>query len=96
MGDFTIVLKVALRFFEPKPNLPIYLYIGHQSDELVVSLLYICRQHSYWFAEMMTNIWKDANQLKSTYTTLMTNQSEASVWIGRVLDSVMGLVMKVC
>uniref|UniRef100_A0A8D3AAC7 ATP binding cassette subfamily A member 12 n=1 Tax=Scophthalmus maximus TaxID=52904 RepID=A0A8D3AAC7_SCOMX len=44
--------------------------------------------------EMMTNIWKDANQLKSTYTTLMTNQSEASVWIGRVLDSVMGLVMK--
>ncbi|XP_023284363.1 ATP-binding cassette sub-family A member 12 [Seriola lalandi dorsalis] len=44
--------------------------------------------------EMMANVLKDANQLKSTYLTLLTNQSEASVWIGRVLDSVTQMVMK--
>ncbi|XP_040913792.1 ATP-binding cassette sub-family A member 12 [Toxotes jaculatrix] len=44
--------------------------------------------------EMMANVLKDASQLKKTYLMLLTNQSEASVWIGRVLDSVTEMVMK--
>ncbi|XP_070770245.1 uncharacterized protein abca12 [Enoplosus armatus] len=44
--------------------------------------------------EMMASVLKDADQLQMTYVTLLTNQSEASVWIGHVLDSVMEIVMK--
>ncbi|XP_044072836.1 LOW QUALITY PROTEIN: glucosylceramide transporter ABCA12 [Siniperca chuatsi] len=44
--------------------------------------------------EMMANVLKDADQLQLTYQTLLTNQSVASVWIGHVLDSVMGIIMK--
>ncbi|XP_050926506.1 LOW QUALITY PROTEIN: glucosylceramide transporter ABCA12 [Lates calcarifer] len=44
--------------------------------------------------EIMTNVLKDANQLKWAYLTLMTNQSEASIWIGRILDSVMETITK--
>ncbi|XP_071316090.1 ATP-binding cassette sub-family A member 13 [Trachinotus anak] len=44
--------------------------------------------------EMMANVLTDANQLKLTYLTLLTNQTEASIWIGRVLDSVTDIVMK--
>lgn len=61
-----------------------------------VSLLYICCLHSSWFSEMMVNVLKDADQLKVTYLTLLTNQTEASVWIGHVLDSVMEVIVKVC
>ncbi|XP_071381008.1 uncharacterized protein abca12 [Centroberyx affinis] len=43
--------------------------------------------------EMMDNVLKDAGHLRMTFLTLMTNQSEASVWIGRVLNSVMEVVM---
>uniref|UniRef100_A0A665XAY9 ATP-binding cassette, sub-family A (ABC1), member 12 n=1 Tax=Echeneis naucrates TaxID=173247 RepID=A0A665XAY9_ECHNA len=49
----------------------------------------------YWFAEMMANVLKDATQFKSTYLTLLTNQSAASNLIGRVMGSVTELIMKV-
>ncbi|XP_070831676.1 uncharacterized protein abca12 [Chaetodon trifascialis] len=44
--------------------------------------------------EMMVNLLKDADQLQLTYHTLLTNQSQASVWIGQVLDSVVEMIMK--
>lgn len=44
---------------------------------------------------MMDNVLKDADGLKMTFLTLLTNQSEASAWIGRVLDSTMEVIMKV-
>ncbi|XP_036965803.1 ATP-binding cassette sub-family A member 12 isoform X3 [Acanthopagrus latus] len=43
---------------------------------------------------MMTNVLEDADQLQGTYFTLLTNQSEASAWTGRVLESVMEVIMK--
>uniref|UniRef100_UPI003AAEC31A uncharacterized protein abca12 n=1 Tax=Centroberyx gerrardi TaxID=166262 RepID=UPI003AAEC31A len=43
--------------------------------------------------EMMDNVLKDASHLRMTFLTLMTNQSEASVWIGHVLNSVMEIIM---
>lgn len=58
-------------------------------------ILCICYQHSL-FSGMMTNVLKDADQLQGTYFTLLTNQSEASAWTGRVLESVMEVIMKVC
>lgn len=45
---------------------------------------------------MMSNALKDANQLKQTFVTLLTNQSEAGVWTGHVLDGVMEVIVKVC
>ncbi|XP_040004739.1 ATP-binding cassette sub-family A member 12 [Xiphias gladius] len=70
-------------------------------DMVVQSILRTCLQSMMsatlaldTVEEMMSNGLKDANQLKWTYLTLLTNQSEASVWIGRVLDSVMEMVMK--
>ncbi|KAM3607617.1 uncharacterized protein V6R79_010758 [Siganus canaliculatus] len=44
--------------------------------------------------DMMVGAISDANQLKQTYLNLLTNQSEASVFIGRVLDSGMEVIMK--
>ncbi|XP_053295252.1 uncharacterized protein abca12 isoform X4 [Pleuronectes platessa] len=44
--------------------------------------------------EMMENILKDANQFKVNLTTLLTNQPQSSVWIGRVLGSVAEVVMR--
>lgn len=43
----------------------------------------------------MTDVLQDANQFKWTYLTLLTNQSQASVWLGRVLNSIMEMVNKV-
>uniref|UniRef100_A0A7N6BK81 ABC transporter domain-containing protein n=1 Tax=Anabas testudineus TaxID=64144 RepID=A0A7N6BK81_ANATE len=45
-------------------------------------------------AEMMADVLKDADQLQLTYLTLLTNQTEASIWIDRVLYSGMETVMK--
>lgn len=45
---------------------------------------------------MMVSVLQDADQLQLNYLTLLTNQTEASIWIDRVLDSAMGMVMKVC
>uniref|UniRef100_A0A3Q1B3N0 ABC transporter domain-containing protein n=1 Tax=Amphiprion ocellaris TaxID=80972 RepID=A0A3Q1B3N0_AMPOC len=45
--------------------------------------------------EMMSNVLTDADQLKMTFRTLLSNTSEASAWITRVLDSVMEVIMKV-
>ncbi|XP_030613269.1 uncharacterized protein LOC115800150 [Archocentrus centrarchus] len=44
--------------------------------------------------EILSNVLEDANQLQMTYRMLLTNESETSVWLGRVLDSVMEVVMK--
>ncbi|XP_035533108.1 ATP-binding cassette sub-family A member 12 [Morone saxatilis] len=44
--------------------------------------------------ELMVNVLKDADQLQLTYLTLLTNQTDASVWMGHVLDSVMEVIMK--
>ncbi|XP_078117793.1 uncharacterized protein abca12 isoform X2 [Sander vitreus] len=44
---------------------------------------------------MMANVLKDADQLKMTYLTLLTNQSGASVWISHVLDSGMEVITKI-
>nr|XP_046260291.1 glucosylceramide transporter ABCA12 [Scatophagus argus] len=44
--------------------------------------------------EMMINVLKDAHQLQWTYLTLLTNQSEASMWVAHVLDSMMEVIMK--
>lgn len=59
-------------------------------------LFCICYQHSPWFSGMTTNVLKDADRLQRTYLTLLTNQSEASAWTGRVMESVMEIIMKVC
>ena len=45
---------------------------------------------------MVDNVLKDAEQLRVNLKTLLTNQSQSSVWIGRVLASVTEVVMKVC
>lgn len=45
---------------------------------------------------MMDDFLEDAGKLQMTYLTLLTNQSEASVWISRVLDGGMEVIMKVC
>uniref|UniRef100_A0A3Q1H078 ABC transporter domain-containing protein n=1 Tax=Anabas testudineus TaxID=64144 RepID=A0A3Q1H078_ANATE len=37
--------------------------------------------------KMMADVLKDADQLQLTYLTLLTNQTEASIWIDRVLYS---------
>ncbi|TMS06801.1 ATP-binding cassette sub-family A member 12 [Larimichthys crocea] len=44
--------------------------------------------------EIIGNVLKDADQLKMTFLTLLTNQSQASVWASRVLGSVMEITMK--
>lgn len=44
---------------------------------------------------MMTNILEDADHLQQTYVMLLTNQSEATIWMTRVLDSVMEVIKKV-
>ncbi|XP_044222425.1 glucosylceramide transporter ABCA12 [Thunnus albacares] len=45
--------------------------------------------------DMMDDFLKDTGRLQMTYLTLLTNQSEASVWIGRILDSGMEVIMKI-
>ncbi|XP_034550567.1 uncharacterized protein abca12 [Notolabrus celidotus] len=45
--------------------------------------------------EIVADVLKDADQLKQTYLMLVTNQSEASMWLSRVLDSAMDVIMKV-
>ncbi|XP_031714357.1 ATP-binding cassette sub-family A member 12 [Anarrhichthys ocellatus] len=42
--------------------------------------------------DMMLSVLKDADQLQMTFLTLLTNQSEASVWIAHVLDNVMEII----
>lgn len=44
---------------------------------------------------MMDNVLRDAVGLQTIYVTLLTNQSEASVWTAHVLDSVSEVVVKV-
>ncbi|XP_070694461.1 uncharacterized protein abca12 [Pempheris klunzingeri] len=44
--------------------------------------------------EMMDNVLKDADKLQEIYQTLLTNQFEASVWIGQVLDGLMEVIIK--
>ncbi|XP_051259483.1 uncharacterized protein abca12 isoform X6 [Dicentrarchus labrax] len=44
--------------------------------------------------ELMVNVLKDADQLQLTYLTLLTKETDASVWMGHVLDSVMEVIMK--
>uniref|UniRef100_A0A8C4EJC6 ATP-binding cassette, sub-family A (ABC1), member 12 n=1 Tax=Dicentrarchus labrax TaxID=13489 RepID=A0A8C4EJC6_DICLA len=43
---------------------------------------------------LMVNVLKDADQLQLTYLTLLTKETDASVWMGHVLDSVMEVIMK--
>ncbi|TNN77392.1 hypothetical protein EYF80_012356 [Liparis tanakae] len=44
--------------------------------------------------EMMLRVLKDTDRLQMTYITLLTNQSEASVWINRVLNNVIEMIQK--
>ncbi|XP_061143427.1 glucosylceramide transporter ABCA12 [Syngnathus typhle] len=44
--------------------------------------------------EMMDNTLKDSARLQNIYQTLLTNQSEASVWISQILNSVTQVIMK--
>uniref|UniRef100_A0A8C3AW17 ATP binding cassette subfamily A member 12 n=1 Tax=Cyclopterus lumpus TaxID=8103 RepID=A0A8C3AW17_CYCLU len=60
-----------------------------------LSLLYICGLYSSWFTEIMTSVLKDADRLQMTYLTLLTNQSEASIWIDRVLNNVMDTIQMI-
>ncbi|XP_034416854.1 ATP-binding cassette sub-family A member 12 isoform X2 [Cyclopterus lumpus] len=45
--------------------------------------------------EIMTSVLKDADRLQMTYLTLLTNQSEASIWIDRVLNNVMDTIQMI-
>ncbi|KAM9710193.1 uncharacterized protein abca12 isoform 2-T2 [Menidia menidia] len=45
--------------------------------------------------EMTSNVLKDANRLQMTYHLLLTNQSEASVWINKVMDSVIEVITQI-
>uniref|UniRef100_A0A3Q1F1V9 ATP-binding cassette, sub-family A (ABC1), member 12 n=1 Tax=Acanthochromis polyacanthus TaxID=80966 RepID=A0A3Q1F1V9_9TELE len=64
-------------------------------EELQMILLFLFVViSSHPFAEMMSSVLTDANQLKMTFNALLSNQSEASAWITRVLDSVMEVIMK--
>lgn len=43
----------------------------------------------------MGNVLKDADQLQKTYLMLLRNQSEATIWMTRVLNSVMKVISEV-
>ncbi|XP_033473300.2 uncharacterized protein abca12 [Epinephelus lanceolatus] len=45
--------------------------------------------------ELVGSILECAHHLKMTYLTLLTNQTEANVWIGRVRDSVMEVITEI-
>ncbi|KAM8855240.1 uncharacterized protein abca12 [Spinachia spinachia] len=45
--------------------------------------------------EMMVNVLEDADQLQTTFLTLLTNQSEAGVWTGHVMDSVVEMIQMI-
>ncbi|XP_028991900.1 uncharacterized protein abca12 [Betta splendens] len=45
-------------------------------------------------AEIISNSLKDADQLQLTYVELMTNETQASIWINRILDSVAKTVIQ--
>ncbi|KAL7385149.1 hypothetical protein ABVT39_016568 [Epinephelus coioides] len=45
--------------------------------------------------ELVGSVLECAHHLKMTYLTLLTNQTEANVWIGRVRDSVMEVITEI-
>lgn len=45
---------------------------------------------------MMDHFLNDAGHIQMTYLTLLTNKTEADVWISRLLASGMDVIMKVC
>nr|XP_040057060.1 ATP-binding cassette sub-family A member 12 [Gasterosteus aculeatus aculeatus] len=45
--------------------------------------------------EMIANVLRDADQLQTTFRTLLTNQSEANVWTGHVVDSVVEIIQMI-
>nr|XP_008296370.1 PREDICTED: uncharacterized protein LOC103369434 [Stegastes partitus] len=44
--------------------------------------------------DMVSNVLADANQLQAAFRRLLSNQSEASAWATRVMDSAMEVIMK--
>lgn len=44
---------------------------------------------------MIANVLRDADQLQTTFRTLLTNQSEANVWTGHVVDSVVEIIQMI-
>ncbi|XP_057709211.1 glucosylceramide transporter ABCA12-like isoform X1 [Corythoichthys intestinalis] len=44
--------------------------------------------------DMMDSILKDSNRLENLFTTLLTNETEASIWIGKILDSTFKVIIK--
>ncbi|KAL6100670.1 abca12 [Pungitius sinensis] len=45
--------------------------------------------------EMMSNFLADADQLQTTFLALLKNQSEASLWTGHVVDSVVEIIQMI-
>lgn len=46
-------------------------------------------------SDTVTKMLTDADQLQQTYLTLLTNPTQSSIWMTRVLDSVMEVINKV-
>lgn len=69
----------------------IYFHFTETTD--MDQLLY--EWHFCMFAEIMSNGLNDAGQFQQTYVQLMTNETQASIWLDRVLDSATRTVIKV-
>lgn len=44
---------------------------------------------------VIVNVLKDATKLQNVYQTLMSDQSQSSIWINQAMDSVSEILFKV-
>lgn len=70
-------------------------FVTSQNVAVVNYFYYFMSKNSHWFAEMIANVLRDADQLQTTFRTLLTNQSEANVWTGHVVDSVVEIIQMI-
>ncbi|XP_061548446.1 glucosylceramide transporter ABCA12 [Phycodurus eques] len=88
---FLTVSQVVLKLSEIHPDVDMIvqriLSVGFQSMEMATLSIEAVE-------EMMDNIMKDSGRLQKFYLTLLTNQTQASVWMGQFLDSATEVIMK--
>ncbi|XP_077392009.1 uncharacterized protein abca12 isoform X2 [Festucalex cinctus] len=88
---FLTVGEVLLKLSEIHPDVDMIvqhiLRVGFQSMEWATLSIHTV-------GDMLGNILTDSGQLQNIFLTLLTNQNEASVWIGQILESVAEVIMK--
>ncbi|XP_077435659.1 uncharacterized protein abca12 [Vanacampus margaritifer] len=88
---FLTVGEVLLKLSEFHPDVDMIvqhiLRVGFQFMELATLSIHTVE-------DMMDNILTDSGQFQNIFLTLLTNQTEASVWIGQILESVTEVIMK--